>query len=182
MTLALAIAIAVAALLAGCGGGTTGQAKDLATKAKSLEAGLTQDIGDLGKEIATLFTAVSAGVPDKAKFQSAEQKIKAKVDGILKSLETMKPYYDGIKKLKGVDPYAQWADLQLQALELTRQSMDSINKFLEQVDQMYASGTLDQTALAQAVDHLDKELADQSGKTAPLMEQANQVAQQNKLF
>ncbi len=183
VTISTALALAMAVLLfAGCGGGPAAQAKDLATKAKSQETEVRQATSDLGKELAVLFTAVNAGVPDKSKFQSSEEKIKAQVDRVSKSLESMKLDYDGIKKIKGAKAYAEWADLQLQTLDLTSQSMDSITKFLEQVGQMYSSGTPDQAALAQAVDQLKKELADQSGKTAPLIEKANQLAQQNNLY
>lgn len=183
VTLSIVLALTVAVLLsAGCGGGPTAQAKDLATKAKSLETEVSQATSDLGKELAALFAAVNSGVPDKSKFQSSDEEIRAQVDSALKSLESMKLDYDGIKKIKGAEAYAEWADLQLQVLDLTRQSMDSITRFLDQVGQMYSSGAPDQAALAQAVDQLKKELADQSGKTAPLIEKANQLAQQNKLF
>lgn len=183
MTLSIGLAIAVALLLAaGCGGGPAAQARDLATKAKSLETALNKTTGDLGKEVAALFAAVASGVPAKASFQSAADKIRAQVESVSKSVESMKTDYDGIKKLKGVEAYAEWADLQLQALDLTGQSMDSINRFLEKVGQMYSSGTPDQAALALAVAQLKTELADQSGKTVPLIEKANQFAEQNKLF
>jgi hypothetical protein len=183
MTLSIGLAIAVALLLAaGCGGGPAAQARDLATKAKSLETALNKTTGDLGKEVAALFAAVASGVPAKASFQSAADKIRAQVESVSKSVESMKTDYYGIKKLKGVEAYAEWADLQLQALDLTGQSMDSINRFLEKVGQMYSSGTPDQAALALAVAQLKTELADQSGKTVPLIEKANQFAEQNKLF
>jgi hypothetical protein len=183
MTLSIGLALAAAVLLAaGCGGGPAAQARDLATKAKSRETALNKATGDLGKEVAALFAAVASGVPDKAGFQSAEEKIKSQVESVSKSAESMTTDYGGIKKLKSVDAYAEWADLQLQALAFTRQSMDSITRFLEQVGQMYSSGTPDQAALAQAVAQLKTELADQNGKTVPLIEKANQLAQQNKLF
>ena len=172
---------AVALALTGCGS-DTGKAKGLTLDANKRTTNLNEITGDLGKQLATLYSEGNSGATDKTKFEATESKLKALVDQISKGIASIQSDFNQIKKIKDVEKYKEYAEVQLQVLDLTKQSMDSVTNFLKEVNKIKASGTFDQNAFAEAFTRLRQELGDQGSKSAPLLQQAQKLNEQNKLF
>ena len=178
----LALAFSTVALaLTGCGS-DTGRAKGLTQDANTRTTNLNETTGDLGKQLATLYSEGNGGATDKTKFEVTESKLKALVDQISKGIASIQSDFNQIKKIKDVEKYKEYAEVQLQVLDLTKQSMDSVTNFLKEVNKIKASGTFDQKAFAEAFTRLRQELGDQGNKSAPLLQQAQKLNEQNKLF
>ncbi len=172
---------AVALALTGCGS-DTGRAKGLTQDANTRTTNLNKTTGDLGKQLATLYSEGNGGATDKTKFEVTESKLKALVDQISKGIASIQSDFNQIQKIKDVEKYKEYAEVQLQILDLTKQSMDSVTNFLKEVNKIKASGTFDQNAFAEAFTRLRQELGDQGSKSAPLLQQAQKLNEQNKLL
>ena len=172
---------AVALALAGCGS-DTGKAKGLTQDANTRTTNLNETTGDLGNQLATLYSEGNGGATDKTKFDATESKLKALVDQNSKGITSIQSDFNQIKKIKDVEKYKEYAEVQLQILDLTKQSMDSVTNFLKEVNKIKASGTFDQNAFAEAFTRLRQELGDQGNKSSPLLQQAQKLNEQNKLL
>jgi hypothetical protein len=182
LTTALTLAFtAVVLVAAGCGDDKT-RAKDLVGDANATTSDMNTTVGDIGKQLSVIYSEATAQNKDKTRYDKAQGLLEQQVAKVSKAVATMRSDFEQVKKLKGVEKYKEYADVQLQVLDLTRQSMDSINSFLKEVGKLTSAGTFDQAAFTAAFTTLRQELSAQSAKSAPLVQQAEKLNAQNNLL
>lgn len=151
LVLVIMLALIAVSLLPGCGGDTK-QAK------KYMENG-DKLVQQLQKEASTWQTDVSASmgnVNDPVAFQSAIEKAKASANELSKTAGEAKAEFEKINTLEGVDDYAEYADLQIQALDKFQELITKTNSFFDQIAAMVNSG--DVTGLTAAQEQYTNEV------------------------
>ena len=183
IALALVASLATASLiLTGCGGNTA-QAKNLSVKANEVAGKMNDVSSKLTTNLQALFSQTSSGaLPDAAKFETGAKDMKTQSAQVAKDIAEIRTQYGAIKKLNDAEKYKQFADIQLQILDLTEKSIKAIDTFLDSVSAMITSGTLTKASFNQAKDALFNEVSPMGNQAQKLSTKAKDLREKNKLF
>jgi len=78
-------------------------------------------------------SAAQAAVSDPAQFSADVAKAKAAAGNLPRIIDEAKAEYEKIKGLKGVDDYARYASLEIEALDKIKQVIQKTNNYFDQM-------------------------------------------------
>jgi len=115
-------------------------------------------------------------------FETGAKDMKTQSAQVAKDIAEIRTQYGAIKKLNDAEKYKQFADIQLQILDLTEKSIKAIDTFLDSVSAMITSGTLTKASFNQAKDALFNEVSPMGNQAQKLSTKAKDLREKNKLF
>ncbi len=173
LVLIILLALAGSSLLVGCGGDTK-QAQTCMKEGDAKLEKLKADTATFGNEMATL-----SSITDPAAAVTAVNKAKASAASLSKTSDQATAAYQKIKSLKGVPDYVKYADLEIKAMDVFQQLVESIDSYFNQFLSMVNAGDLSglpsaSKASSATTDKLGQEFS-------KLSEQAQQLKSDKKL-
>jgi hypothetical protein len=166
--LVLMLALVGATVTAGCGGGNTEQARKYMEQADQI----ANQRGSLNTELLNAWKTTRESTDPTAKA-AAWQQAESTYNEILALVQKEKAEYEKIKGLKGVDDYAKYAELKIQALTAYDQMLKATHDFLQK---LYNNGFASQ----QELDAANQAYQAESKKLQAEYEQASNAAEQLK--
>jgi hypothetical protein len=164
LVLVVVLSLLVVALLPGCGGDTK-QAQEYMQNGDKLVERLQTEANTWQADVSASMTNVA----DPAAFQSAIEKAKASANDLSKTAGEAKAEFEKILELEGVEDYAKYAELQIEALDKFQELITKTNSFFDQMAAMVSSGdvsgltaaqeqyTTEVTTLGEEINKLDDE-------------------------
>ncbi len=180
--LAMSLVLVVALLFAASCGGDAAAAKSDMSSGDAALTKLKPTSDELVKQISALFQGVfSGGKVDAASFKKSADAIKVTTGKLSAGAGDAREQYAMIDSLKAVPSYKQYADLQIQAIELNNKQTDSLNAFLDKWSAGVAQPTFDPVTFVGASRDLSVQMDATSAAIAKLEAQAAALKKSKKL-
>jgi len=149
--LAMSVLILVALLFAASCGGDAAAAKSNMSSGDAALAKLKPTSDEVVKQISALFQGVfTGGKVDAAAFKKSADAIKVTTGKLSAGAADARKQYAMIDSLKAVPSYKQYADLQIQSIDLNTKQTDSLNAFLDKWSAEVSQPTFDPVAFVGA--------------------------------
>jgi len=178
MLLVLVVALLFAA---SCGGDAAAAKGDMSAGDAAL-AKLKPTSDELVKQISTLFQGVfTGGKVDAAAFKKSADAIKVTTGKLSAGAADARRQYAQIDALKAVPSYKEYADLQIQSIDLNTKQTDSLNAFLDKWSATVAQPNFDPVAFVGASRDLSVQMDATSAAIAKLEAQAAALKKSKKL-
>jgi len=186
-TIALLICVAIFffPLSAGCGGGRA-KAKALMKKADSLYPSIIKKSDEIEASVAKLLEELGgklreAKSPDPAWFKNQVEPIYSLINTLANEAKKAESYYEKITRLGGVEDYREYAELQIDIIDLNISSMYDLENLLKEAQTEISAGKFDPQVFGKKLSDLGKTIEKRSDKIEDWKNEADDLKRGKKL-
>lgn len=160
ITVGLLLIITMLALLAGCGGGNSAEAKEYMQEGDRLVSEIESESEDLMAEISQVFYQVA----DMESFMEAVDVAKSITAELSDKADEAIAQFEKIEALEGVEDYKDYAFYKIGSAFFFQEMLKTIDAFLDEMVQAVESGTVDEDTLNEIAQSFQDEITQLSSE------------------